>query len=600
MRAHRFFSTAPRRSRCTCSCAAILLLSLLFPPFLSAAQPVTRSVDITGNSAFTTLDVLSWFSTRSGSPFSEAALQADLTRLKERYSDEGYYEATVDSVGRHLNEGGTTIGLRLYIAEGRRTVVGTIAVDGEEVVSEADLLDLLETRTGAPLNAALLERDIDAVLKRYEQAGYPFASCSVESLARGPGEDEDRLTLVLGVVEGTRMTIDEIRVEGNTETRPEVVVRETRFGPGEQYDPVKVEAIRPRLQRLNLFDNVSEPELYLRERKGGLLIRVREGNTNTFDGVVGYVPALEPGDGGYVTGLASVSMRNLFGTGRKFSFRWQREDRFSQELGLRYTEPWLFGQPLSLGGGFLQRKQDTTFVKRVFDLKGDLMLTDALTVGILFSTESVIPADSAGTRVLRSSVVTVGADLQYDTRNDPYSPTAGARYRSDYQYGTRRIGNVPAAFGSQVASRTSIQRFGLDCDLYVQTFARQVVAVAIHGREVRSGAIDESEMLRFGGARSLRGYREAQFLGSRIAWTNLEYRFLLTRRSFLAGFLDTGYYFRPADELRATAQTDDFKYGYGLGIQVETGIGIIGVSFALGEGDSFSSGKVHFGLINEF
>jgi outer membrane protein insertion porin family len=45
---------------------------------------------------------------------------------------------------------------------------------------------------------------------------------------------------------------------------------------------------------------------------------------------------------------------------------------------------------------------------------------------------------------------------------------------------------------------------------------------------------------------------------------------------------------------------DGFKTGYGIGIQVETGLGVMGVSFALGEGDSFSNGKIHFGLINEF
>jgi len=31
--------------------------------------------------------------------------------------------------------------------------------------------------------------------------------------------------------------------------------------------------------------------------------------------------------------------------------------------------------------------------------------------------------------------------------------------------------------------------------------------------------------------------------------------------------------------------------GYGLGLSVETGLGVLGVSFALGKGDSFSQGK---------
>jgi outer membrane protein insertion porin family len=40
--------------------------------------------------------------------------------------------------------------------------------------------------------------------------------------------------------------------------------------------------------------------------------------------------------------------------------------------------------------------------------------------------------------------------------------------------------------------------------------------------------------------------------------------------------------------------------GYGFGIKIETGIGVLGVSFALAKGDSFSDGKIHFGIVNEF
>ncbi len=107
-------------------------------------------------------------------------------------------------------------------------------------------------------------------------------------------------------------------------------------------------------------------------------------------------------------------------------------------------------------------------------------------------------------------------------------------------------------------------------------------------------------MFRFGGANTLRGYRENQFLGSRVAWTNAEYRFLLGRRSFFFGFLDTGYYSRPADIEQSLPASEAFKYGYGIGLRTDTPLGNISVSFALGQGDSFSQGKIHIGLINDF
>ena len=43
-----------------------------------------------------------------------------------------------------------------------------------------------------------------------------------------------------------------------------------------------------------------------------------------------------------------------------------------------------------------------------------------------------------------------------------------------------------------------------------------------------------------------------------------------------------------------------FRYGYGFGVRMETSLGNIGVSLAFGEGDSFTEGKIHIGLFNEF
>jgi outer membrane protein insertion porin family len=117
---------------------------------------------------------------------------------------------------------------------------------------------------------------------------------------------------------------------------------------------------------------------------------------------------------------------------------------------------------------------------------------------------------------------------------------------------------------------------------------------------LKGSFFENSDLFRLGGTNSLRGYREDQFLGARILWTNLEYRLLLTRRTFAFLFFDTGYYLREADVERNILKSEDFLYGYGLGLNIETGLGVLGVSFALGEGDSFSDGKIHFGLVNEF
>jgi outer membrane protein insertion porin family len=580
----------------------VLLPGILYPAAeIPAAVPSTiTSITIYGNDRIGSSEILGWLSSRPSQVLASEVLRRDAQSIVEEYRKEGYLAARVDSVTRRYTFDSSSVEIGVYVAEGRRSVIGSIVLEGVTVFSSNELVGLFTLGPGDPLNEFLLEADIDAVLDRYDRAGYALSSCSVKDLRTVTGDEDDSIDVTLAVQEGPLVRINEIRVRGNQETNSDVIVRETRVSPGERFDPAKVGAIERRLQRLNIFSSVSQPELFMHDSSGGLLISVQEGRSNTFDGVIGYVP--EPtGGGGYVTGLISVGMRNLFGTGRKFQVRWQREDRFSQELAIRYTEPWLFGVPLNLGGGFFQRQQDTSFVKRAIDMRAELMVTEEFSVSVVGTSENVIPSASAvSSSVFRTSTTTLGAELVYDTRDDFYSPTSGARYRTDYQYGKRRTDDIPPAYAGVVKEKVDVQKLTFDMDAYTSTFSRQVLALGVHGRQLTADQIDEAQMYRFGGTNTLRGYRENQFLGSLLAWTNTEYRFLLQRRTFLYGFIDTGYYFRPEDTVRGTPSSESFQTGYGIGVQIETGLGNIGVSYALGEGDTFSTGKVHFGLINEF
>ena len=582
-------------------CAPSLLAALFFLlPVISPAATI-RTLTVRGNAAFTSRQILEWTLSRPGSPYAPGALETDCRMVGDAYRAEGYLGARVHAELAADTDDSARVDVMLVIDEGRRTVVGQIRIEGARRLTEAGILERFDLTSGSPLNEKMLELDIDVMLSRYEKIGLPFAQCEIAGMGSRQGAETDSADIVLHVDEGRLMTVDEIRIEGNKETRPSVILRETRLEPGELFNPVKVEAIRQRLNRLNIFSSVAEPTLYVRNDKGGLLLTVAEGNTNTFDGVLGYMPSSVSGGSGYLTGLVSVSMRNLFGTGRKLSLRWQREDQSSQDIGVRYVEPWFLEFPVNLSGGFTQRQQDSTYVRRTFDCGAELMLSEEVSLSLVLNFDRVIPSgDSTAVRAVGSSASTVGLHLAYDSRDDMYSPTGGARYETEFAYGRKRVTTVPAALLGRVEAGGSLQRLSVDADLYIATSLKQVAAFGVHGREVRTGQVQPGEMYRFGGANTLRGYRENEFLGSRIVWTNAEYRFLLARRSYVFGFVDTGYFERPADDVNGTPSAQGFRYGEGIGVRIETGLGIMGVSLALGKGDTFGTAKIHVGLVNEF
>jgi outer membrane protein insertion porin family len=576
----------------------VVLLHIVFLALSSAA--VIRSLEIAGNTVVSSREVSGWLSSKAGGTWNAARLAEDCRTIETEYRKRGYLAARTSVRTVAVAPDSSWCEVILQIDEGRAAILGTIHLEGVRRLDPRDILAKFDTAPGEPLLPGTLSNDIEELLSRYESMGYPYVTCRVDTLTLAAGEQADTLGLGVFLDEGRQVRIGEISVEGLRQTKQEVVLRETRIQPGELFNPARVRSIRQRLQRLNLFASVDEPYLYERNGRDGILIAVREGNSNTFDGVVGYLPGAGTGSSS-VTGLVSVVLRNLFGTGRKLNVRWAREDRFTQEIGLRYQEPWLFGQPVNMEAGFLQRQQDSTFVRRTMDLSTSLMFSEELSASLVLTADRIIPsADLSGAATAGVSSVTGGIEILYDTRDDVLSATTGVRYRADYHAGRKSATIVPPALAGRLPANAGIQRIGIDLEAYINPFRQQVIAIALHGRQITTDRIQPSEMERFGGATTLRGYREREFIGSRIAWTNLEYRLVLGRRSSIYAFFDTGYYFQPADDLAGTSSSENFLTGYGLGMRVDTPMGYLGVSYALGKGDSFGTGKIHISLNNDF
>jgi outer membrane protein assembly factor BamA len=509
----------------------------------------------------------------------------------------GLHFATVSALDTRWDDDSSEAAIRFVVDEGPLLRVCSLTFDGAEAIAPELLSDACDTQTGALFSDAVLAADMERLLDLYDRNGYPFAGLRVASFEVSLREDGACADIRIDIDEGELFIISEYTVEGNELTKTDVILRETRLEVPSPYDPDKVNDIRRKLERLRFFSTVAEPQLYMRDGKGGLLLRVTEGSTNMFDGVIGYQPSRTETEEGYVTGLVNLSFRNIFGTGRRMDARWERATQSISELEIRYLEPWLLGFPLNVQGGLFQRQQDSTYVRRIFDAAITFLASSDLQFTARGMRVDVIPSEfNTIAGLASSSTWTGGLELLIDTRDDVYNPRSGIQLRNSWDGGTKS--------GTTTASpeRTSsfVQRIELDAAAYREIVPRVIAAVSLRGRELRGGALDVSDLYRLGGAATLRGYREEQFVGTRLGWINAEMRYSLGRRSFAFSFYDFGYIFQSADVEQGREELSLSRGGYGLGLRIETGLGIMSVSYALGDGDGLGNGKIHFGLVNEF
>lgn len=578
----------------------------VFLLFISALPAqVIGELNITGNLVFDDDDYLNWSGVNTGEKFTLNVLDTIRANIAAELGNRGYLGSKIDSTTTSLSADSQKVTIKLTIDEGDPTYVNHFIYTGADSEDTLKVLPLFDFLEGEIFNKYDLEQSIANSLGYYENTGNPFARIVVNSVFvyYDSLKEESLADIHLDIKKGELRKIDKIEVTGNTSTKDYVIIRELRLNQGESYSQSKIDELPKRLNRLRFFEPLNPPQFYINGAGEGVLsLNVKEKQTNNFDGIVGYIPGTKENEKGYFTGLVNVSMRNLFGTGRAAAVRWQQFDRYSQELELKYLEPWFFGYPFNINGDFYQRKQDTTYVQRKLEGGLEYLATEDISAGVTISADRVIPTIKKNPvfTVFNSGALTTGINLKFDTRDDPYSPTGGLLFITTYSFSRKKIYGPEEFITAEIATSVNLQRLTLDLNTYFQIFNRQIIAFALHGKELRGSFFEDSDLFRLGGTNTLRGYREDQFLGSRIGWENLEYRLLLTRRTFAFLFFDAGYYYRKPEPDRSIPEQQGFKTGYGIGLNIETAVGVLSVSFALAAGDSFADGKIHFGIINEF
>jgi len=564
-----------------------------------------KEIEINDNMVFSDDEIKSWAKIYSGQPFTSGLIDSANKFIAAELNSAGYFHSSFGKSSWLFSADSQSVNIVLLVNEGNPTILNGMFFSSDDSAGTANFPGEFSYLKGEILNKYEIETGINKLLARLENEGFPFAAVKIQSVYFYDDtlNQNHYADLYIQLTKGLKSKVDKIEISGNSSTKDYVIIRELRTETGEEYSQEKINDFPKRLNKLRFFEPVQMPQFYLDAGNNGvLLISVKEKNTNNFDGIIGYVPPATDKESGYVTGLVNVTLRNIFGTGRAAAVRWQKLTRESQELELKYLEPWLLGFPFNVNAELFQRIQDTTYVQRRIGGTLEYLATEDISAAAFISTEEVIPSERVVPvfTVYNSSTLTTGLSLKIDLRDDPLAPTGGVFFETGYSFSRKKINGPAQYITPALETNLNLQRVTGSFSAYYELFFRNIVALSVNVKELNGPFFEQSDLWRFGGTRTVRGYREEQFLASRISWSNVEYRLMLTPRSYAFILFDAGYYFLQADPERGITENEDFIFGYGVGITLETAVGLLGVSFALAEGDAFSEGKIHFGIINEF
>ncbi len=526
-----------------------------------------------------------------------------LTQLKNHFSRDGYFDVQIDSL--QLPQSGNPDEAVLHVSLGDRYRVGSVS---KEVIRYDDPPDPPDE---FPIEGALWDNDliedyIATLITFYEDEGYPLTQVSIDRFSPNPENQEVDLTLE--IMPGERAYADGLSFDGLDRLSSAWLQRVTGISDSTLITPEVMQRTRQKLDQIGMFDYVSEPEIQIQDGSSRLHFDVDELPATSFDILLGYMPDRggPEGDGNTIVGQADLEIRNIFTQGSTMRMAFERMEPLVTRLDLGYRREWVMGTPISAGGQFDFLQQDTTYQVRNLKVDGGYRLSSTTSIETTFrrqNTSANVNPDLP-IRALDGTSTFAGAGIRYRNIDDRYSPTTGVEFRILAETGWRRITD-PRAEEFTLDENQRRQRVELSVQPYFNLLPRHVLTFRLNGFYLEGSDFTESDMERFGGARSLRGYREDQFLGSRIAWADTEYRYLLAPRSYAFAFGALGTYDRDPyiteDELEQTGGTDaNLLYSWGVGFSYATPVGFVSFSYAISRDSSPADGLVHFGVRSRF
>jgi outer membrane protein insertion porin family len=455
-------------------------LTIVFNVIRGRQYRVAGPTEITGTQAVSAADVAALVPLEPGALFLESQLGAGVGAVQGFYRQRGFAAVNVTSAVNEadpVRPGEGLVRAGIVIVEGPRSAVGEIRIAGTSAVPADELRPLVKISSGDPYYEPRAVEARDALVLEYLNRG--FASIAVE-VGLTSSVDRTRVDVTFTVQEGPQSIVDHILIVGNAHTKPNVILRELQFKPGQPIGLQDQFESRRRLSALGLFRRVQITEL---SHGGGnehdVLVTVEEAPATTVGyggGVEAYTKRRSTGPEGQAEdrlefaprGFFDIGRRNLFGANRSVSLytrlslrpRDAPDDPEKDGTGIGFSEYRVVGtyrQPSWFGAndltvsGVLEQGVRTSFNFARQGVNVDVVrrLTPALRVSGRYSLSStrtfderLTEEDQARIDVLFPEVRLSGFSgaVARDTRDDLLEPTRGLFLSAESSVAARALG----------------------------------------------------------------------------------------------------------------------------------------------------------------
>lgn len=282
--------------------------------------------------------------------FSPDRVAQDRQLLTDFYMSRGYADFEVLNVDVTLTPERDAYLVTYHIREGQRFNFGTVTVSSTiPGVDPAVFQDAIRTRAGSVYSPVTIDTDITRLERLAVQRNVNFVRVEPRIT-----RNDRALTLDLDyvLVEGPRVFVERIDIQGNSTTLDRVIRNQVGVVEGDPFNPREIRDSARRIRALGFFENAT---VDTRQGSSANQVIVDVGVTEGPTGTLSFGANYNTDTG--IGLLASYGQSNFQGRGQQLDFDLSTAET-NQRLSFRFSEPQLLGRDLRGGLEFSYRQTD--------------------------------------------------------------------------------------------------------------------------------------------------------------------------------------------------------------------------------------------------
>lgn len=501
-----------------------------------------------------------------------SSIHTEVQKISNYLKSIGYFAHTIDSVKKNEKDYITYFSLNHKIKEAIIKTGFNIESIPKELKKENNIITIPIENLKSTLNKISLNLD---------KKGKSFSKVKLKNiLIKG-----NTLFADLEIYQSKKRVINRVIIKGYENFPKSFLKNHFNIKSNTIFNQKKIREISKASKSLKFVTEIKPPEVLFTKDSTLLYVYLKKHQNNSFDGIINFA---SKEDGSILLiGNIDIKLNNILNTGEKFELFWNSIAEERQEFKLTTETPYIFNSKFSTQFSFSIYKQDSTFLNTKFSSKLFYKINSKTNLGITYSSESSENLQN----IIDNNIETfnnrfLGLRLEYiiptndsffnDKINLEINPSLGIRKTIQNQLNQFKI----------IASSSYLWNIN----------ARHNIFIKNKTGYLNSDNYITNELFRIGGANSLRGFNEQSIFTNSFCYLNLEYRYLVTKKSYLYTITDIG-------KVKNNLNTQNLL-GIGLGYLFTTNKSQINLNTVIGKNSSqpfdFKNSKITINWKNFF